>query len=88
MDKVEIEKAKYEEVHSRTFSYGLGLRQVRDLKNESYDFSKRFNEIVKQSNTCLDIAKKIILECKKAGADAVKFQMWRAKDLYSKTHSD
>lgn len=36
----------------------------------------------------LDIAKKIILECKKAGADAVKFQMWRAKDLYSKTHSD
>ena len=56
MDKVEIEKAKYEEVHSRTFSYGLGLRQVRDLKNESYDFSKRFNEIVKQSNTCLDIA--------------------------------
>ena len=36
----------------------------------------------------LNIAKKIILECKKAGADAVKFQMWRAKDLYSKTHSD
>ena len=36
----------------------------------------------------LDIAKKIILECKKAGADAVKFQMWRAKDLYSETHPD
>ena len=36
----------------------------------------------------LDIAKKIILECKRAGADAVKFQMWRAKDLYSKTHPD
>ena len=36
----------------------------------------------------LNIAKKIILECKKAGADAVKFQMWRAKDLYSKTHHD
>ena len=36
----------------------------------------------------LNTAKKIILECKKAGADAVKFQMWRAKDLYSKTHSD
>ena len=36
----------------------------------------------------LDIAKKIILECKRAGADAVKFQMWRAKDLYSETHPD
>ena len=31
-------------------------------------------------------AKKIIEECKDAGADAVKFQMWRAKDLYSTTH--
>lgn len=29
-------------------------------------------------------AKKIISECKKAGADAVKFQMWRAEDLYPK----
>ena len=36
----------------------------------------------------LKIDKKIILECKKAGADAVKFQMWRAKDLYSETHPD
>jgi sialic acid synthase SpsE len=34
----------------------------------------------------LSIAKKIIHECKKAGADAVKFQMWRANDLYSKNH--
>jgi sialic acid synthase SpsE len=31
-------------------------------------------------------AEKIIYECKKAGANAVKFQMWRAKDLYSKNH--
>ncbi len=31
-------------------------------------------------------AKQIIKECKNAGADAVKFQMWRAKDLYSNTH--
>jgi len=31
-------------------------------------------------------AKKIIHECKKAGADAVKFQMWRADDLYNKSH--
>ena len=26
-------------------------------------------------------AEKIIRECKNAGADAVKFQMWRANDL-------
>jgi len=31
-------------------------------------------------------AEKIIKECKKAGADAVKFQMWRANDLYSLKH--
>ena len=31
-------------------------------------------------------ARKIIIECKKAGADAVKFQMWRANDLYTKDH--
>jgi len=30
----------------------------------------------------LSIGKKIIKECKKSGADAVKFQMWRAEDLY------
>jgi len=29
-------------------------------------------------------AKKIISECKKSGANAVKFQMWRAEDLYPK----
>lgn len=34
----------------------------------------------------LSKAKKIIAECKKAGADAVKFQMWRATDLYSEKH--
>ena len=33
-------------------------------------------------------AKKIIRECKNAGADAVKFQMWRAKDLYSENHPE
>ena len=31
-------------------------------------------------------AKKIIRECKKSGADAVKFQMWRANDLYNPKH--
>ena len=33
-------------------------------------------------------AEKIIQECKNAGADAVKFQMWRAKDLYSSQHPE
>ena len=31
-------------------------------------------------------AEKMIKECKKAGANAVKFQMWRAVDLYKKSH--
>jgi len=31
-------------------------------------------------------AQKIIEECKHADADAVKFQMWRATDLYKKSH--
>lgn len=31
-------------------------------------------------------AKKIIEECKSVGADVVKFQMWRANDLYSPNH--
>ena len=31
-------------------------------------------------------ANQIIQECKDAGADAVKFQMWRANDLYSPKH--
>ena len=32
------------------------------------------------------IAKKIIRKCKLADANAVKFQMWRARDLYSEKH--
>ena len=31
-------------------------------------------------------AKKLIRLTKEAGADAVKFQIWRAKDLYSPKH--
>jgi N,N'-diacetyllegionaminate synthase len=31
-------------------------------------------------------AEEIIKSCKSAGADAVKFQMWRAHDLYKSTH--
>ena len=33
-------------------------------------------------------AKKIIRECKKSGANAVKFQMWRATNLYNTNHPD
>ena len=33
-------------------------------------------------------AKKLILNCKNAGADAVKFQIWRAEDLYQKDHPE
>ena len=29
-------------------------------------------------------ANRLIKECKKAGADAVKFQMWRKNDMYKK----
>lgn len=35
-----------------------------------------------------DKAEKIIQECQKSGADAVKFQMWRAEDLYTKDHPE
>jgi sialic acid synthase SpsE len=34
----------------------------------------------------LQKAEKLIKKCSDAGADAVKFQMWRATDLYSSTH--
>jgi len=33
-------------------------------------------------------AAKLISKCKSAGADAIKFQMWRAADLYSTDHPD
>ena len=33
-------------------------------------------------------AAKLISKCKSAGADAVKFQMWRATDLYNSDHPD
>ena len=36
----------------------------------------------------MDKAKQLIKECKEAGANAVKFQMWRAKDLYPNDLSD
>ena len=43
-------------------------------------------EIASNWEGSISKAKKLIKECKKAGADAVKFQMWRAKDLYESSH--
>jgi len=45
-------------------------------------------EIASNWEGSIDIAKKLISESQKAGASAVKFQMWRAKDLYSENHPD
>jgi len=44
-------------------------------------------EIASNWEGSLTTAKKLIRESKKSGADAVKFQMWRASDLY-KGHPD
>ena len=44
-------------------------------------------EIASNWEGSIPIAKKLIKESKNAGADAVKFQMWRAADLY-KGHPD
>lgn len=55
MNIVDKEKEKYEVVHSN-MEYGLGMRQVNDLKNLEYDFSNRFLEVVSDSKNCLDIA--------------------------------
>ncbi len=43
-------------------------------------------EIASNWEGSLTTAKKLISQCKVAGADAVKFQMWRANDLYSPKH--
>ena len=40
-------------------------------------------EIASNWEGSISKAKKLILESKKAGVNAVKFQMWRANDLYS-----
>ena len=44
-------------------------------------------EIASNWEGSISKAKKLILESKKAGANAVKFQMWRANDLYSKENT-
>ena len=45
-------------------------------------------EIASNWEGSLKKAQKLIDESKKAGADAVKFQMWRANDLYSKSNKN
>ena len=55
MKILDKEKEKYENIHS-SYEYGLGLRQVNDLKNLNYEYSKSFLDIIKSSDTCLDIA--------------------------------
>ena len=44
-------------------------------------------EIASNWEGSVPTAKKLIRESKKSGANAVKFQMWRASDLY-KGHPD
>ncbi len=46
------------------------------------------SEIASNWEGSISKAKKLIYESKKAGADAVKFQMWRANDLYPKNHPE
>ena len=48
--------------------------------------TKVFAEIGSNWQGSISTGKKIIQECKNAGAYAVKFQMWRATDLYSNKH--
>ena len=43
-------------------------------------------EIASNWEGSFSIAEKLIQESKNAGADAVKFQMWRANDLYDNKH--
>jgi len=43
-------------------------------------------EIASNWEGSLSKATKLIQESKNAGANAVKFQMWRADDLYNKKH--
>ena len=43
-------------------------------------------EIGSNWNGSIRIGKKIIKQLKNVGADGVKFQMWRARDLYNSDH--
>ena len=45
-------------------------------------------EIASNWEGSISKARKLILNCKNAGANAVKFQIWRAEDLYEKDHPE
>jgi len=45
-------------------------------------------EIASNWEGSISKAKKLIFDCKNAGANAVKFQIWRANDLYQKDHPE
>ena len=54
------------------------------MKNKSK--LKIIAEIGSNWNGEIKIGKKVIKQLKNSGADAVKFQMWRAEDLYDLSH--
>ena len=49
---------------------------------------KIISEIASNWEGNMDKAKKLIMESKLAGADGVKFQIWRASDLYTTDHPE
>ncbi|MBN18932.1 MAG: shikimate dehydrogenase [Chloroflexi bacterium] len=49
---------------------------------------KIISEIASNWEGNMDKAKKLIMESNVAGADGVKFQMWRASDLYTTDHPE
>jgi sialic acid synthase SpsE len=55
------------------------------LKKNKHNF-KIIAEIGSNWNGDVRVGKKIIRELKKSGVDAVKFQMWKANELYDSSH--
>ncbi len=55
------------------------------FKKNKYNF-KIIAEIGSNWNGDVRVGKKIIRELKKSGVDAVKFQMWKANELYNSSH--
>ena len=57
------------------------------LKRNKNNF-KIIAEIGSNWNGDIKVGKKIIRELKKSGVDAVKFQMWKANELYDSSHTN
>jgi sialic acid synthase SpsE len=68
----------------------LGMKIKLTDKKEIYNFSEPYiiAEIGANHNGDIDLAKKIIDEAKKCGADAVKFQSWSPTSLVSEEEYD